>query len=529
MMRRVHNEHGFALVYGLVVLLIASVAGTGMLFMSRKSSAGASEYAKVRMASLAASAALKACEGQFLDDAVTAFAILKKYDEDDSFKWLLGDATGADSEQRIKMWDSSAGSPEYSAKIISWDRENHYLTIEGTGYVPRGGKKRALAVYELSGIGEVTAPTPNYALYLGSYIQNLNCPFNIQGDMYISLGGVSGEQHVNGGSGGTVNGNLKVDSYSTNMLDLSGAVTVTGNALVLGRLKLQGPFTINGKAGFTNDIPVFNSTIQIGDDAFFSQTGDFGRTDGVVGLPTKTVTYNSAISSDRFKNFHKIPATMTDEEVAAAVDMTTDPAEPYTVDIGVIPASKIMDTAVSSLTGSTVESWWANQQAAGNLFCGEWLVVRLSGNPNVNGGYFTRKVIIMVSSMNVNGNWYDCSDESNTMIYISGENGQPGGIGVPSGKQFRGFIYCDNRWGATYQFGTGSIVYGAIQHKRGMFNINNGVLNMDFREGSPGKSALQELKDCGVVGEPGGGAPVTTGEMVLTDLKIRPKLLAKQM
>lgn len=529
-----NNERGFALVYGLVVLLIASVVGTALLYMSRKTHTGASNSANVRMASLAASAALKACEGQFLNDPSTTLAILKKYNEDNTYKWLLGNETNADSEQRIKFWNSPAGSPEYSAKILSWDSDSFVITIEGTGYLPRGGKKRALATYELSGLGQevLFSSAPNYALYLGGDIENLNSPFDIYGDVYMSLAGGAWEQRINGGSGGTIHGNLKIANHATHLLELIGATTVTGNALILGKMKMKGPFTINGKAGFTNAFPEFISTIRIGDDAFFTQSSTFGYPDCVVGLSSKTVKYNSAISSNRFKNFQKTSATMTAEEVAAELAMSTDPAEPYVINTSVIPESKIMETWGGNVTGNIVESWWANQQSAGNLFCGEWLVVRLKGGMNMSGGYFTKKVIFLTNGqpINANGNFYDCSDQSNTLIYVNGQWAYLNGMGVSAYKRFRGLIYVDNTNTSTYQFGTNAVLYGSIQHKQGKFDVNSGTLRLVFNEGSLGQSAIQEMVNCGVVEAPGGGGtPTSTGEIILTDLKIRPKLLAKQI
>ena len=65
MIRMVSNNRGFAVAYALVVLLVAAVVGTGLLFMAQKDRANVSDFSKVRETSQAAQAALKACEGQF--------------------------------------------------------------------------------------------------------------------------------------------------------------------------------------------------------------------------------------------------------------------------------------------------------------------------------------------------------------------------------------------------------------------------------------------------------------------------------
>ena len=95
------NEKGFSMVYALVMLLVVSIGGTALLSIIRKDRGVASGYAAMRVTSEAAEAALKACEGQFMNNPETALAILRKFTKDNDYRWICNSsAANANSEMR---------------------------------------------------------------------------------------------------------------------------------------------------------------------------------------------------------------------------------------------------------------------------------------------------------------------------------------------------------------------------------------------------------------------------------------------
>jgi hypothetical protein len=529
---KISNQGGFAAVYGLIVLLLATLSGTAILFMTQKDRASVTDYAGVRSSSLAAIAALKAFEGQCAIAPDTTFAILKKYIINHNYKWLLGPSSAsAATEQKIQFWNSSS-APKYSARIIGYDSGNSFIVIEGIGYDGMGGKKKAVASYQLDGLVMVKAqPVQSFGLFLGGALGNCNVATNLTGDVYLSLGGGLAEQHFN--QGGTITGNLKTGD-GTNVFDVNTNLTVTGNAYIRAPLKCSAVLRVNNKSGFEKQITVLDQQMQLFGDAFFNSTYPSSWNKDI-NLNNHAVTYNStspSIPTSKFVNASPAPVAKSSINIPNELGMTAGNESAADTVIMPVFAAGVTLTVSGAITSSNVETWWSNQKTAGKLYVNKWLVLKLNGAVSMNGGGpFTKKVIWITdnNAITVNGNWYDCADTSNTLIYVNG-SGSMTGMGVPANKKFRGYIYNLSGTGNTYQFGASTTFYGSIHHAKGNFDLNNGggPLNLVFNSGSLGYTALQELIDLGIVVVPGASTAFPPG-LNLVDLKIRPTMIGMQL
>ncbi|MBN1603659.1 MAG: hypothetical protein JW915_18755 [Chitinispirillaceae bacterium] len=549
MFRLNDNQHGFALVYGLVVLLLASVGGTALLFMAQKDRIGASDYSQMRSASLAAMTAVKAFEGQMLKYPDKSVSLLIDYLADPDRKFLFG-STASSTEKRIKLWGDATiegvRSPEYSAKIIGFDQSNYFITIEGKGYGSNGGLKKVIASYNLAGLGlSDRSIGSTHGLFLGGALQNCNGSIRVKGDVYLSLNGGGSSQHFN--SGGVIEGNLKTAAVSAVMdFTSAGALYVKGNALMQSRLQPQGLFKVSGDAGFTyknNDLFMnFTKAMEINGNVYCIQTFNFGFANCIDGdsKASKTAYYNtSSTTADRFKDYaykKQIP-TSTADYVAAQLGMIKDNESALGLNLpGSWGAGVTKDLPKGTkITGANLETWWNEKMVAEKLFQNEWLVINLNGDVSMNGGTFTKKVIWITNgkSISVNKLWYNCDLASNTLLIVN-EKSALYNMGVPNGSNFRGLIYHskDNSTANTsYSFGGSSILYGAIQHAgTAQFNLNgtpSDSLRIWFND-PIGQAAIQEIVNTGVILSPGLTTPAQRG-LALSDMKIRPKLVTLQL
>lgn len=533
----VYNERGFAMVFGLVVLLLATVGGTAILFMAQKDHVGASDYIQMRSASRAAVAALKACEGQFLNDPNTALAILTQYKSDNAFKWMLGTAANANSEHKITL-GTSANAPQYSARIVNYDNISQFIIIEATGYIRNGGRKKVLASYHLGGLGMTDRTIGmSFALFLGGQLVNCNAPINIQGNVYLSVQGPgTSNQHFN--NGGIIYGNFKTAS-TNNCLDFTQKLVIRGNAFFQCTMQPQAMIHISLNAGLTKGFSNWTSVIEIDGDGYFTQTTDFGFkycVDGDNG-GGKTIYYNTAkISSDRFKDFDKraqIPSTSA-AYVAAQLGMTASNETPFGLHIPTWETG-VVEKISGNISAATLENYWTTHRGAGTLYQNEWLVIKLTGDLTItSGGTFTKKAIWLTdnNTINVNSMLFKCSDESNTLIIVDG-SGRIQNFGPGNNSNFRGLVYVSstNTNSMSYKFGNNSKMYGAIHHAgNSQFNLNAGTADSVriWLSHPLGQSAIQEIANTGIILAPGLATPEVRTPLVL-DIKIRPTLLGMQM
>ena len=374
----IRKRAGVAVVYALVILIMATMGGTMVLFLAMKNRVAVADYAGMQSASEAAMAGLKAFEGQCMNDPATVLAILKKYTANHSYKWLLGSAPAADCEQKIKLCDGT-NAQKYSARIIGFDSINSSIIIEGIGYDGTGGKKKMIASYQLGGLTMVTWPVTNpYALYLGGALQNVNVPVNITGDVYLGLVGGSENQHFN--KGGTIDGNLKT-SLTDNYLILcsGGALTVKKNAFIRCKLEPMDVLTIEGNSGFENKgFNNFTSTVQLKGNAFFNHNFTTSLSNKFVGTSSKYCRYRCCAGLYNFTHEYSVSSAMS---LADTLGMTPGDESPLSVNIPAWPTGVVREIpGISDFYNvDSVNNWWNLENDSNHLYKGGWLVLRLAG------------------------------------------------------------------------------------------------------------------------------------------------------
>lgn len=560
MNRIFNNQSGFAIVYGLVVLLLATVGGTSLLYIARKDRAAVSNYAKMRSASLAAQAALKACEGMFREDPGTALQILSAYCEDQNNRCLLNGIDGVTDESiRIKMWEgqkSGLNAPEYCANILAFDETSRLIRIEGLGYGGHGGKKRIVASYELGGF---TKNVPNvltgeqYAIFLGGEGRNFDHTGIINGNVYTK-----GNLFFNSNAGGfTINGYLKTANSAdySNPSGSNGSLIINGDLLCQTPVKLQGSadMTVYGNAGFQYGTELLNITMDVYGDVYMN--GSNNTTNSWINVhghdfycrDNSWSEWNDVTGED---GFYDNQGYMNLEE---KLGMTTASEECYEVDASLIDGDRILlwedlGTTLNELFPGDIDPWnfnlcgglldeaYDHYQGKGKLWMG-YIVIEIpfdhaasmaptAGFDNTFDG---NAIFIVKGEFNVNQNMYSSGPNSVTLIYVT-DGGMSWNWPEPRSTinnfgfdgTFRGYINVDSDGLVRYKLKPGTILEGAMHHvtpESGFqsndgggtytINYNNDILNL--------------LAATGVVTMPGEETETVeaVGSYNLVDLKVR--------
>lgn len=518
MKKFVLKNDGFAVVYGLAVLFIASISGVSIMYISQKDRSSASDYSKVRSAASAARSALDAFEGQCSSQPQNVLEILKNYNHKSSSKWLLGDAGDASSEQRIKSWNSK-DAPSFSACIMKFDSTSYLLQVQGVGYGGIGGKKKAVGLYKLRGIDRENPWTQKDAIYLAGEGRNFDVKINVNGNVYFGA-----DVHFNSGAAGSViNGDFKTgDSDKDSEFDIP--VTINGDAYFQTPLRVIGGYgiSINGKAGFEKKVNI-NPGLHLYGSAFVN--------DRIVGSGHFDMHYNHIMHSGRFnpienKIKHAFPAPVNNYgqiDIAARIGMSTGKEPHLEAGIENIPPQKIFQYSSlkgwNNFTAAQVQAKY-DDAASKNQLWNDFLVIRVDtwANMGIGSTTFNGKVIWIVDGrITSNGYWYKCSPSSNTLVYVR-SGGMVDGLG--SAHHFRGYVHVEGTGSVKYAWKTGNSFSGAIHHvsDKSGFQMNSGAdLNITYDE-----NVLNEIVGTGIIRHPQG----MSGGLVLQDTKIRPELLS---
>lgn len=518
------NQRGFAVVYAMIILAIATAGGSMLIFMARNDRVSVSDYAKVRTASQAAFSALRACEGQFHNQPQTALEILKGYRDSHSRAWMLGTAADADKEQKIKLWNEN-DAPQYSARILGYDDDSSYIIIEGIGYGSYGGKKRVIASYRLDGIELLEPVGYKNAIYIAADGYDFNQSIHIFGDIYFG-----GGFRVQSSSGTVIEGNLKTGSSSF-VSELNVGITVNGNLYLQTPLKIQNATpVVNGMAGFEKNVELLHD-LTVGGDSYSNSTAS-GNASRDINMSGKTFTHSGSFNTSFITNGTAVSSGGT-IPIASKLSMYPGNEGPDTVKLNAIsPTSKIKNFSslgFSDLTGTNLQNAYDNTPSS-SLWNG-FLVVRISpsaGGPNFNtqSGTFNGKVIwIIEKSLSINQKWYESGPDALSLIYVGNNGGlvQFGWNGL-----FKGYIHLTGNGSATYAFKAGSTFRGAIHHvsPSASFQVNSsGTINFYYDE-----EILNSLATTGVVARakyPSTNPP-PQWTITLKDVKIRPVLLSIQ-
>ncbi len=518
MSKATFKNDGFAIVYGLAVFFIASASGLSILYISQKDRSGAGDYSKVRSSAMSARAALKAFEHQCESQPSAVIEILKKYNQNHSYKWLLGDVAHSGSENKLKCWNGT-DAPSYSAHIMKFDSVNLLLQVQGIGYGGGGGKKKAVGIYRLRGALDEITWDQNDAIHLAGPARNFDQRVTVNGNVYFGA-----DVHFNSGAAGSIiNGDFKTGNSTSLQSSFDGSTTINGKAFFQTTVRINGGvnLTVNGKSGFQRSIST-DGTVDLYGDTYLNSTVDGNAR---LNLRGNMVTHSGQVTSNDIVNgtASQIVNNGSNINIANALNMRDGNELSFTGSVDQIDAGLIYQYSSlgwGSITAENLNQQYQNASAQGKLW-NNFLVIRINGysaSMNSSAGTFNGKVIWVVESgINCNGQWYDCSASSNTMVYVK-SGATINGLG--SGKNFRGYVYVEGDGKVIYQFGNGNSFRGAIHHvsPTSGFTFNSGSpLNIQYD-----REVLKDFVRFNLLTPPG----VTVREMVLNDIKLRPELLS---
>lgn len=546
------DERGFAVVYALVALLVVSIGGTALLFMVRKDKVGTSDYSSIRMTAKAAEAALKACEGQFMNNPDTALAILKAFTKNNNCKWICNPSViAASSEVRFDL-NSGSSTARYSAKIVNFDSTAALVTIEGTGYGDNGAKKKALALYKLEGIEVVTPPAAavpggRYALFIAKDGESFNWPAIITGNVYFGGNFImqAATRTV------TINGNLKTGSSTSTASPVQSKLVVNGNAYFQSPVAFQNAASsISGKAGFEKTVTL-NTNISIGGDSIFSNSSSSGSYK-IVMQSGKTLLHSGSFKSANLTGGTLKSNGATISNMAELIGICPGNETAITIDISKIPISSRVKYATvfganwKELTAGPMNTYYQNNSS--KLWKGYLVIDATGASPqwNANPGTFNYKVIwIMNGSMYWNPIFNSATD--NKILYNSGP-ASSSIFYISGGAQIAPCVWKGTLRGYFYVAGSGNELvkfYNFNQTLIGGINIaSTGSDPFEFTGPTSGtdimkityeESVIQDLVDAGLASWPGScivngsGGGSGSPALKLLDLKIRPRLLSMQL
>jgi hypothetical protein len=547
-----HNQKGFGIIYGLLILTIATVGGTAILYMAQKDRSTTTDYANIRSSSEAAKAALRAFEGQCATAPDTTLAILKKYEGNHSYKWLLGPSSAsAGTEQTIKFWNAT-NAPRYSAGIVGFDSTNGYVVIEGNGYDGYGGKKKVVGAYQLEGMSLVSTSTTvnssRYGLYLAKDGENFNFGMTINGDVYF--GGTLSIQAQNAVPV-RINGNLKTASVATAAGGIKSPLIVTGNAYFRCAVDVQNyADTIYGDAGFERNLSMAKDVVVKGNNAY-SNASASGTGKIVMQSSSKTLLHSGSFPSANLSGGTPSSYGTTIPDIPDRLGMCPGVEGAVTIDLSSIPSGNrksyatVLGSSSAALTAGPINTYYTNNPT--QLWNG-YLVIAIGASewPQWSGtpGTLNCKVIWIIPAgkcLNPPGStyWYNSSATSVSLIYLS-----PGAQLVPlwwSGT-LRAIIYATGN--ATDQtqvqyYCNGQTLTGAIittSTYASAFECSgpsgNVALTITYDDAIiddfVAKGIATRTGSCVISGGGGGGGGSATA-LKLVDVKIRPTLIGFQM
>jgi hypothetical protein len=514
------NNSGFAVVYGIIVLFIASIAGVSLITISQKDNTSAIDQVKIRAAAVSAEAALVAVEKQFENQPLVVVDILNRFTAAGANTankgWLLSTADNWTQETRIKLDPANTASPSYSARILSFDVASKVVQVEGYGYGGAGGRKKAIGLYQLSGLTQ-TSPVKRYAFYINGEAKMFDKPVKFTGNACFL-----GPFASNGTDSFVINGSFQALSTIETVLFQSKFI-FNGPALFMGPTTLQAVMTFNGKAGFNKVVTLNSGPMQAKSDLYFNQSISGNSPSNVFNMNGHVAhgTTTSPISSSRITN-----GTIVQDgaaiNVATAVSLDTTAQPPLRFDSTAIPSSYI-----KSVSGNVNATTINNLYNSSTLWKG-YLVIKpaaytsIERSSDVTTSTLKCNTIWIVESMMFSNNgWYDCAPNTMTVIYIR-SNGQINGLG--SGGYFRGYVYAKDNFNITYAWKAGNNCIGAFHHvsNTGKFQMNSctGIWNLTYDD-----EVINKLIADGLLIPPGGAA--ANGGLALADLCIRPKIVSK--
>jgi hypothetical protein len=514
----VQSNSGFAAVYGIVILLVASIAGVSLITISQKDNISSIDQVKMRIAAVSAEAALRAVEQQCENQPLVIADIVNNYVKLGSSTagkgWLLSTAANWDRENKISLDSTIANPPQYSARILSFNPDNMLMQVEGYGYGGTSGRKKVIGFYQLKGVDAVL-PYNKYAIDIRCEAQYFDRPIIVKGNVCFS-----DKLQFNGGaSGSVINGTFQAVS-KTAQVTLAGSVTFNDKALFMGPVQSNIIFTLKKMSGFYSSVYV-DDVVDARSDSYFNNTINGNRYFNMNGNTAhRGSTY---INPARISNGSLIQDG-TSIDVASVLSLSDTLPPSLQFDISSIPTANIKKSSV--VFGSQVDATQINNLYASSTssLWNNYLVIRVDNSIQMNriaGNLVNCKTLwIIEGAMTVPSGWYDCGTGTMTVIYLR-SHGSVNDLG--SNGYLRGYIHATDTTSVIYNWRTGNNFFGAMHHSSptASFQLNTGsTFNITIDE-----SVLEELMTLGLLKIP--GVSTTSKQVVLSDLKIRPRIVGK--
>ncbi len=515
----VQSNSGFAAVYGIVILLVASIAGVALITISQKDNISSIDQVKMRTASVASEAALRAVEQQCESQPQVITDIVNNYiklgNNTAGKGWLLSTAANWDRENKISLDSTIPNPPQYSARILSFNPDNMMMQVEGFGYGGTSGRKKAIGFYQLNGVDAVM-PYSKYAIDIRCEAQYFDRPIIVTGNVCFS-----DKLQFNGGaSGSIIDGTFQAVS-TTAQVSFSGSVTFKNKALFMGPVTSNVPITLMDNAGFNSSVYV-DDIADARNDVYFNNTINGNSYFNMNG---RTAHRGSAHINPARISGGSLVQDGASIDVASVLSLSSSLPPALQFDISSIPASKILNASV--VFGSQVDASKINTVYSSNTgsLWNNYLVIKVDNSLQMNrilgSNLVNHKTLwIIEGAMTVPSGWYDCGTGTMTVIYLRshGSVNDLGSVGY-----FRGYIHAADTSSIIYNWRTGNNFVGAMHHSsiKSSFQLNTGsTLNLTLDE-----SVLDELVTLGLLKIQ--SAPPITKQVVVTDLKIRPRIFGK--
>jgi hypothetical protein len=510
---------GFAAVYGIVILLVASIAGVSLITISQKDNIASIDQVKMRTAAVSAEAALIAVEQQCESQPQVFVDIINNFVSAGSNTtgkgWLLSSANNWLQENKISLDPTVSNPPQYSARILSFDNTNKILLVEGYGYGGGGGggKKKALGIYKLSGLGQA-ASYSKYALYMNGEAQNFDKPVNITGNVYFDSVVTS-----NGTGASVFNGTFQAMS-TTATVRFQSAFTFNEPALFMGPTVSSGILTFNKKAGFNRVVTLNSGPMQAKADLYFNNSVSGNSATNVFNMNGNVAhtTTTNPVSSSRITN-GTIVQDGASIDVASKVSLSSAAQAPFQFDISGIPSSVIKSVS-GNINAATIQTLYNSSTLwKGYLVIkpAAYTAIQVSGTNTVT----CNTIWIIENMMFANQGWFISGPNTITVLYCRSQaNVQSFG----SNGLFRGYLYATDNAFIYYAWQTGNSFVGAVHHTSAtnqfQMNSSTGTWNLTWSD-----AVMDQLISDGLVKVPGGGTP--TGQLTLSDFNLKTKMLGK--
>jgi hypothetical protein len=517
----VGDEKGIAVLLGLFMLFVVTIAGISLIYIAQKDKIAATDSAAIRKVAIAANASLMAFESQLQLKPDTVAAILTKYAADTNYKWLLGSSTAsALNETKLVIGTSDL---KCSARITAYDKTKQILQIKGTGYGSTNEQKSVYSLYKLNGVETATADSgqkTNYVLYLAGNGRYFNARVNVTGDIYCG----SDFGFNSGADSSAIHGMIKSGVNTTLLGDFNAKGLIIDSLLYIGTgLRVNQPFTCKSKAGFEGKL-IINGIITMKSEAWFNDTNEGNA---AINMSSKIIHHSGHIGMARVTNGTEDNKHTQILDIANQVGLGSTNDSAWTINTATLFAKAL--SISGGIDAASLQTMF-NSCPAANKVNGYMVVYDQWGSVaiNSNATVFNGKVIWLLKyGLNVNKNFFKMTATSRMLIYAY-DWATLGGFGGPNGMQFNGLVFLTDHASITMSWDGINAFNGAIHLASPTtgWTCNGGVglvLNLVYNE-----EILTEFETMGIFHRPSqGGTPSASpaGAVVLTDCKIRPHLV----